>query len=289
MIKKAVIPTAGFGTRFLPITKVLSKSILPIVDQPSIAWIVNEAVASGITDLYIIVNPNEHQVSDYFKENPTFEKVLLDKNKQEAYRMLKKADVDVHFHFIVQKQPLGLGHAVLMAEPYIKDESFAIMLADDLYKHEIPALKQLITVYQKLNSNLIGTIKVSTEDVPFYGICIPKIKQNSAYLELANVIEKPAASSTESRQAIGGRYILSSSIFEILKSQPKGYGDEIQLTDAIRVLMETEKVYAQPLVGKRYDLGKKIDYVEAIIDFGLEHEEIGTLVSKLILDKAKNI
>jgi UTP--glucose-1-phosphate uridylyltransferase len=289
MITKAVIPAAGFGTRFLPITKVLSKAILPIIDRPSIAWIVDEAIASDISEIYIIINPFEQLIMDYFNQNQSLEKAFLDRNNQESYETLKNIEKDIRIHYIVQAEPLGLGHAVLLAAPYIKNEAFAVMLPDDFYKHEIPALKQLINVYQRTKSNLIGTMKVSTEDVPNYGICIPKIKQLTAYTELANVIEKPIASMVESRQAIVGRYILNSTIFNKLKYQEKGYGNEIQLTDAIKALMQDEKVYAQPLIGKRYDLGKKTDYFEAIVDFGLEHEEIHEFVKTLIKQKANDI
>jgi len=289
MIKKAVIPAAGYGTRFLPITKALPKEMLPIIDRPTVEYIVNEAVASGIKDILLIVSSNKNSIIDYFDRNIELEYKLLETNKKYEYGMITNIAKNANIHYIRQKEQLGLGHAILQAEAFVGNEDFAVLLGDDLYVNDVyPATKQLMDAYDKVHSSILGTIEVSLEDTAKYGICEPLVSNNEQLKELKSVVEKPDPQNAPSRSAIGGRYILTSKIFEYLKSQSKGKGGEIQLTDAILRLMSEEKVYSFDLDAKRYDVGKKIDYIEAIIDFGLKKDELKDEIQKLIDKKATN-
>lgn len=288
MIKKAVIPAAGYGTRFLPITKALPKELLPIIDHPTIEYIVNEAIESGITDILLIVSSNKNAIIDYFDYNLELETILLSKNKYEEYGMIRNIAKGANIHYIRQREQLGLGHAVLQAEAFVGNEPFAVLLGDDMYvgKPE-PAIKQLMEAYEKVQSSVLGTIEVELKDTSKYGICIPKPDQKGSVIELKGVVEKPKVEDAPSRSAIGGRYILTPGIFSYLKNQTRGAGNEIQLTDAILRLMSTEKVYSYDITGKRYDVGNKMDYIEAILDFGLQKNELKDELQKLINKKAK--
>jgi UTP--glucose-1-phosphate uridylyltransferase len=288
MIKKAVIPAAGYGTRFLPITKALPKELLPIIDHPTIEYIVNEAIESGITDILLIVSSNKNAIIDYFDYNLELETILLSKNKYEEYGMIRNIAKGANIHYIRQREQLGLGHAVLQAEAFVGNEPFAVLLGDDMYvgKPE-PAIKQLMEAYEKVQSSVLGTIEVELKDTQKYGICIPKPDQKGSVIELKGVVEKPKVEDAPSRSAIGGRYILTPGIFSYLKNQTRGAGNEIQLTDAILRLMSTEKVYSYDITGKRYDVGNKMDYIEAILDFGLQKNELKDELQKLINKKAK--
>jgi len=288
MIKKAVIPAAGYGTRFLPITKALPKELLPIIDHPTIEYIVNEAIESGIKDILLIVSSNKNAIIDYFDYNLELETILLSKNKHEEYGIIRNIAKGANIHYIRQKEQLGLGHAVLQAEAFISGEPFAVLLGDDMYvSKDKPATKQLIEVYEKVQSTVLGTMEVAKKDTSKYGICIPKKSQKGPIVELSGVVEKPKVEEAPSQSAIGGRYILSPAIFDYLKNQTRGAGNEIQLTDAILRLMQSEKVYSYDIQGKRYDVGNKIDYIEAILDFGLQKDEIKDDLLKLIQKKAK--
>ncbi len=288
MIRKAVIPAAGYGTRFLPITKALPKELLPIIDHPTIEYIVNEAVESGLTDILLIVSSNKNAIIDYFDTNLELETILLSKNKHFEYGLIKNIGVGANIHYIRQREQLGLGHAVLQAEAFVSGEPFAVLLGDDMYVgKDRPAIKQLVDVYEKVNSTVLGTMEVELKNTSKYGICIPKDGQKGPIVELKGVIEKPKVEEAPSRSAIGGRYILTPGIFDYLKNQTRGAGNEIQLTDAILRLMATEKVYSYDIQGKRYDVGNKVDYIEAILDFGLQKEELKDDLQALINRKAK--
>ncbi len=288
MIKKAVIPAAGYGTRFLPITKALPKELLPIIDRPTIEYIVNEAIEAGMTDILLIVSSNKNAIIDYFDYNIELETILLSKNKLYEYGLVRNIGQGANIHYIRQREQLGLGHAVLQAEAFISGEPFAVLLGDDMYVgKDKPAIKQLAEVYEKVNSTVLGTMEVELKNTSKYGICIPKPNQNGPIVELQGVVEKPKVEEAPSRSAIGGRYILTPGIFDYLKSQQRGSGNEIQLTDAILRLMATEKVYSYDIQGKRYDVGNKVDYIEAILDFGLQKDEIKEDLKELIKRKAK--
>ena len=288
MIKKAVIPAAGYGTRFLPITKALPKELLPIIDHPTIEYIVNEAIASGITDILLIVSSNKNAIIDYFDYNLELETILLSKNKYEEYGIIRNIAQGANIHYIRQREQLGLGHAVLQAEAFVGNDPFAVLLGDDMYVgKDKPAIRQMIDAYNTVKQSVLGTIEVDYKDTFRYGICIPKNEKEGRLTELKGVIEKPKVEDAPSRSAIGVRYVLTPKIFKYLKNQTKGAGNEIQLTDAILRLMDEEKVYSYDIEGKRYDVGNKIDYIEAILDFGLEKPELKEGLQKLINKKSK--
>ena len=288
MIKKAVIPAAGYGTRFLPITKALPKELLPIIDRPTIEYIVDEAIKSGITDILLIVSNNKNAIIDYFDYNIELETILLSKNKDEEYRMVRDIAKGANLHFIRQKEQLGLGHAVLQAEAFIGDEPFAVLLGDDMYvTDKEPAIKQMMKAFETTNASILGTMEVAYEDTYKYGICTPKTEKKGRLVELVDVVEKPDIEVAPSRSAIGGRYVLTPTIFKYLKNQQRGKGNEIQLTDAILRLMREEKVYAYDIDAKRYDVGNKLDYIEAIIDFGLEKPDLKEGLKEILKQKVK--
>jgi UTP--glucose-1-phosphate uridylyltransferase len=284
MIKKAVIPAAGYGTRFLPITKSIPKEMLPIIDRPTIEFIVEEAKRSGIEEILIIVSGNKNAIIDYFDYNLELETILKSKGKDDLYELVHNIATDVKIFFVRQKEQLGLGHAVLQAEAFIQNEPFAVLLGDDMYVSEVPALKQLIDLFNKVKSSVLGTMEVSFEDTQKYGICEPQeVKGN--YMKLKSVVEKPKPNDAPSRFAIGGRYVFTPTIFKYLKTQTKGVGNEIQLTDAILRLIGEEEVYAMNMNAKRYDVGNKVDYIEAIIDFALKDPILKKDVAKLLKTK----
>lgn len=288
MIKKAVIPAAGYGTRFLPVTKALPKEMLPIIDRPTLEYIVNEAIDSGITDILLVVSGNKNSIVDYFDRNLELEYKLLERKKEYEYGLVTNIALGANLYFIRQKEQLGLGHAVLQGETFVGNDDFAVLLGDDVYVNDAyPATKQMIDAYNQVKSSILGTIEVSLEDTKKYGICDPVEQSNNQLKVLKSVVEKPEPKNAPSRSAIGGRYILTSTIFKYLRDQEKGKGNEIQLTDAILRLMNEEKVYSFDVDARRYDVGKKIDYIEAIIDFGLKRDDLKDDIQALINKKSK--
>ncbi len=287
MIKKAVIPAAGWGTRFLPITKSVPKEMLPIIDRPALSYIVEEAVASGIEEILIIISTNKGAIASYFEKNLDLEQFLAEKKKYEDIELIRNTSGGAKIFYTIQEEQLGLGHAVLQAESFVKNEPFAVLLGDDVYvSRPVPALKQLIDAYAEKRSTILGTLEVPDQDTKLYGICIPKAGSQKPIVELKGVVEKPQ-SNPPSNSAISGRYVLSPTIFSLLKNQQRGAGGEIQLTDSILRLMETEKVYSLDMTGKRYDIGSKIGYIEAIIDFALERDDLKADLTNLFINKLK--
>ena len=285
-IRKAVIPAAGYGTRFLPVTKALAKEMLPIVDTPAIQYIVEEALQSGIEEFIIIISSNKNSIMDYFDRNLELEGFLKEKGKESDLKLVRDIPSKVNIHFIRQKEQLGLGHAVLCAKTFVGNEPFAVLLGDDVYvgKDE-PTLKQMINAYEQVDGSIVGTIEVPLEDTKKYGICDLEVgEENKRVQKLKGVVEKPH-DNPPSRLAIGGRYILSPRIFELLETQERGVGNEIQLTDSIKRLMESEEVYSCKLEGKRYDIGSKIGFIEATIDFALERPYLREQVIELLKNK----
>ncbi len=288
MIRKAVIPAAGYGTRFLPITKTVPKELLPIIDRPALEYIINEAIESGITEILLIVSANKSSINHYFDRNLELEYMLKEKNKALELNVLKSAVPQVKLFYVSQHEQLGLGHAVLQAKEFIGNEPFAVLLGDDVYVGDKkPAIKQLMDAYEIKQSTILGTQLVPASETHKYGICIPKTATKEAIVELSGVVEKPKVA--PSRSAISGRYILSPRIFHYLETQVRGAGNEIQLTDAILRSMEEEKVFSYDIIGKRYDIGSKLGYVEAILDFGLKRDELREELTELIKQKAKEI
>ncbi|MDE5547357.1 MAG: UTP--glucose-1-phosphate uridylyltransferase [Anaeroplasmataceae bacterium] len=286
-IRKAVIPAAGFGTRFLPFTKAVPKEMLPIVDTPTIEYIVREAIESGIEEVLIIINSEKECIRTHFGHNVVLENFLKSKNKTKELEIVEALPKQIHVEFTYQEEQLGLGHAVLCAEKFANGEPFALLLGDDVYVgRKEPATKQLVNAYNQTGSSILGTLVVPDEDVSKYGICKPKVTSNDALVELESVVEKPAKEVAPSNLAIGGRYVLTPAIFEYLKTQTRGAGGEIQLTDSILRLMSKEKVYSLAIDGRRYDIGSKKGFLDATIDFSLKRSDLAEDM-KDILSKHK--
>ena len=272
-IRKAVIPVAGLGTRFLPITKSVPKEMLPIVDKPTLSYIIDECINSGITDILLITSPYKKVIEDYFDQSYELEKRLEEKEKFEELDYINTKPNNVNIYFIRQGEPQGSGHAIKLAKTFVGDDSFAVLYGDDIMKANgnIPALKQLIDVYEKNDSNVIGCLKVDRELAPKYGMIE---FSNSDSGEIKTIIEKPSVEESPSDFAGLGRYIVSSNIFPILDSLSKGVGNEYQFTDAMKELMKKEKFYACNLDATYYDTGSKIGYLKANIDFALERDDL---------------
>lgn len=269
-IRKAIIPAAGLGTRFLPATKAQPKEMLPIVDKPTIQYIVEEAVASGIEDIIIISGRGKRAIEDHFDKSYELEETLAEKEKFELLKEVKAISNMVNIHYIRQKEPKGLGHAVACASSFIGNEPFAVLLGDDIVYSEEPCLKQLINEYEKYKTSIIGMQSVSDKDVSKYGIIIPEKQfRDTNVICVETFVEKPKFGETESNYAIMGRYILEPEIFKILAKQEPGAGGEIQLTDALIELNKQQPVLAKEFSGVRYDVGDKLGFIKATIDFAL--------------------
>ena len=289
MIKKAIIPAAGFGTRFLPATKAVPKELFPIIDKPTLQFIVEEAVKSGIKEILIITSAQKNSLIDYFDKNVELEAELKNKNRLEDLKIIENITNLANIHFIRQKEQLGLGHAVLQAKAFVGNEPFAVLLGDDLFIGEVPATKELINSYSKVNSSVVGTMAIKPEETKRYGICDPKKELEPGFFELKGVIEKPKLEDAPSLSAIAGRYILTPKIFELLEKGERGNGGEIQLTDSILKLMETEKVFSYDLKAKRYDIGARMGYLEALIDYALHRDDLKDDTVKLLKEKVSLI
>lgn len=272
-IKKAIIPAAGLGTRFLPATKSQPKEMLPIVDKPVIQYIVEEAIASGIEEILIITGRNKKSIEDHFDKSVELELELEQKRKFELLEDIKKISNMANIHYIRQKEPKGLGDAIYCAKSFIGNEPFAILLGDDIVDAETPCLKQMINIYNEYKTNILGVQQVPMDQVDKYGILDCKSIESRFY-KIKDMIEKPNIDEAPSDIAILGRYILTPSIFEILKNQKPGKNGEIQLTDALRVLAKKEPIYAYEFEGKRYDIGDKMGFLKATIDFALKRNEL---------------
>ncbi|ODS41427.1 MAG: UTP--glucose-1-phosphate uridylyltransferase [Candidatus Altiarchaeales archaeon WOR_SM1_79] len=270
---KVVIPAAGLGTRLLPATKAQPKEMLPVVDKPAIQYVVEEAVASGIRDILIITGRGKRAIEDHFDKSVELEYILKKSGKSEELREISRISDMANIFYIRQKEQLGLGHAVLCAKEHINDEPFAVMLGDDLIINEKPCIKQLLDVFEKLNSSIIAVEPVPQEMVHRYGIIKGKQIEQNLY-EIEEIIEKPSKEKAPSNMATIGRYVLSPRIFGCIERTEPGVGGEIQLTDAIRLLLASEKVYAYEFTGKRYDIGTKEDWIKATIELALKRDEL---------------
>ncbi|ARP44342.1 UTP--glucose-1-phosphate uridylyltransferase [Geobacillus thermodenitrificans] len=271
-VRKAIIPAAGLGTRFLPATKAMPKEMLPIVDKPTIQYIVEEAIASGIEDIIIVTGKGKRAIEDHFDNAFELEQNLIEKGKYDLLEKVKEPS-KVDIHYIRQKEPKGLGHAVWCARNFIGDEPFAVLLGDDIVQAETPCLKQLIDQYEQTLSSVIGVKRVPDNETHRYGIIDP-IEQHGRRYQVRQFVEKPAPGTAPSNLAIMGRYILTPEIFLFLEKQEAGAGGEIQLTDAIQKLNEIQRVFAYEFEGKRYDVGEKIGFIKTTIEFALQHDEL---------------
>ncbi|UOQ50335.1 UTP--glucose-1-phosphate uridylyltransferase GalU [Gracilibacillus caseinilyticus] len=279
-VRKAIIPAAGLGTRFLPATKAMPKEMLPIVDKPTIQYIVEEAIESGIEDIIIVTGKGKRAIEDHFDHNFELEDNLMKKNKFELLEKAKQPS-QVELHYIRQKEPLGLGHAVWCARKFIGDEPFAVLLGDDIVRAEKPCLKQMIEQYESHEASILGVQQVPDHETHRYGI-VDILNKNGNLYNIKNLIEKPEQGTAPSNLAIMGRYLLSPDIFRFLDMQKVGAGGEIQLTDAIQQLNENQSVFAYDFKGKRYDVGEKLGFIKTTIEFALENEEIGEDVRKML-------
>ncbi|OJF17069.1 MAG: UTP--glucose-1-phosphate uridylyltransferase [Bacillaceae bacterium G1] len=271
-VRKAIIPAAGLGTRFLPATKAMPKEMLPIVDKPTIQYIVEEAIDSGIEDIIIVTGKGKRAIEDHFDTSFELEYHLRQKGKLELLEEVKRPS-QVDIHYIRQKEPLGLGHAVWCARKFIGDEPFAVLLGDDIVQAEVPALKQMIDQFNRYRASVIGVKPVSPDEVERYGI-VEAQKMDEGFYRVLDLVEKPKKEEAPSNLAIMGRYILTPRIFDLLGEQQAGSGGEIQLTDAISALNKVEAVYAYEFVGTRYDVGEKMGYIRTMIEMALQREEL---------------
>jgi UTP--glucose-1-phosphate uridylyltransferase len=274
-ITKAIFPVAGLGSRFLPVTKASPKEMLPIVDKPLIQYAVEEAAAAGITDMIFITGRNKRAIEDHFDKAYELETELALRNKTELLDAVQAATPPgINCIYIRQSEALGLGHAVLCAEPVIGDEPFAVILADDLIDARVPVMRQMVEVAARVNASTIGVMEVPADATSKYGI-VETAPTGDRLGRITRIVEKPKAGTTASTLAVIGRYVLSARIFSHLRTMPPGAGGEIQLTDGIARLAAEESVYAYAFDGRRYDCGNKLGYLEATVDFGLKHPEAG--------------
>lgn len=271
-VRKAIIPAAGLGTRFLPATKAMPKEMLPIVDKPTIQYIVEEAVASGIEDIIIVTGKGKRAIEDHFDHSFELEENLIQKEKFDLLEKVKEPS-KVDIHYIRQKEPKGLGHAVWCARKFIGDEPFAVLLGDDIVQAEKPCLRQLMDEYEATLSSVIGVQTVKPEDTHRYGIIDPT-EQNGRRYKVNHFVEKPKQGTAPSNLAIMGRYILTPEIFMFLEQQELGAGGEVQLTDAIQKLNEIQRVFAYDFEGTRYDVGEKMGFIQTTIEMALQNAEL---------------
>ena len=270
-VRKAIIPAAGLGTRFLPATKAQPKEMLPIVDKPTIQYIIEEAVASGIEEILIITGRNKKCIEDHFDKSVELEMELEKAHKDELLEMVRNISDMVDIHYIRQKEPKGLGHAILCARAFVGNEPFAVLLGDDVVDSEVPCLKQLMDCYKEYKTTILGVQTVKHEDVNKYGI-VDGIHIEDRVYKVKKLVEKPAIEESPSNVAILGRYIITPQIFDILQNTVPGKGGEIQLTDALQTLIENEAMYAYNFEGRRYDVGDKLGFLQATVEFALKRD-----------------
>lgn len=286
-VRKAIIPAAGLGTRFLPATKALAKEMLPIVDKPTIQFIIEEALASGIEDIVIVDGKSKRSIEDHFDSNPELENNLRDKGKDELLKIVEET-TDINLYFIRQSHPRGLGDAVLTAKSFIGDEPFVVMLGDDLMTDEVPLTKQLIERYEKTGESTLAVMEVPHDQVSEYGVIAPEMELEDGLYQVNSFVEKPKPEDAPSNLAIIGRYLLTPEIFEELEQTAPGKGNEIQLTDAIDSLNKRQHVYAHNFKGRRFDVGSKIGFLTTNIEFGLEHPQTKDKLRAYLKDLAKD-
>ncbi|MGL5963036.1 MAG: UTP--glucose-1-phosphate uridylyltransferase GalU [Fusobacteriaceae bacterium] len=286
-VTKAVIPAAGLGTRVLPATKAQPKEMLVIVDKPSLQYIVEELVEAGIKDIVIVTGRNKNSIEDHFDHSYELENTLTKDGKTELLKKVNYISEMANIFYVRQNKPLGLGHAILKAKPFIGDEPFVVALGDDImYNPNTPVSKQLIEKYEQYGTSIIGVQEVAEKDVSKYGVVAPVAQLDERTIEITDFVEKPTLEEAPSRMACLGRYLLDGKIFQYLENTEVGKGGEIQLTDGILNMMKAgEKVLAYNFEGKRYDIGNKIGLLKANIEFGLRHEELKSELKDYLKDE----
>jgi UTP--glucose-1-phosphate uridylyltransferase len=287
-IKKVVIPVAGLGTRFLPATKSIPKEMIPIVDTPMIQYIIEEAVRAGIEDVILVTARHKEAIENHFDINAELDHFLEERGKTELLEISRRVGRLCNVIAIRQKEPLGLGHAILAAAPAVGDEPFAVLLGDDLIDSEIPCIQQLIDVYEKHKQSVVGVMRVPKSEVSKYGIVAGKLIEEKL-LEVSHLVEKPSADEAPSTYAIPGRYVLSSKVFDYIRETAPGKGGEIQLTDALHLLAQNEGLLAFEFNGTRYDTGDKLGYLDATLNFALRRPELKEGVEKLLIKYAAQV
>jgi len=288
MIKKAVIPAAGFGTRFLPATKAQPKEMLPIIDTPTIQYVVQECVDSGIEDILIISGKGKRSIEDHFDRNFELESRIQEKEDEALYTQLRHIESMANIHFIRQKELNGLGDAIYHARFHCEHEPFAVLLGDTIIDSVIPVTQQLIDSYEQYGQTVVAVETVPWEKVSRYGIAGGN-KLSDRELQLTDLIEKPTREQAPSNLAIAGRYILTPAIFGAIEKTPRGKGNEIQLTDALRILLKEEGIIATIIEGKRYDIGSKIDYLKTTVEFALKRKEFAKDFEAFLRETLKHI
>ena len=287
MVRKAVIPAAGHGTRFLPATKAQPKEMLPIIDTPTIQYVVREAVESGIDDILIITGKGKRAIEDHFDRNYELEQRLLEKEENALYNSIRQISDMAKIHFIRQKELNGLGDAITYAKQHTGDQPFAVLLGDTIITSVMPVTQQLIDTYDQYKRSVIACEEVPENKVDRYGIIAGKSISDELW-DITDLIEKPSIKESPSNLAIAGRYILTPDIYDILEQTSEGKGNEIQLTDALRTLLKTEKIIAHRVEGKRYDIGNKLDYLKTTVEFALQRKEFAGDFREFLQDILKN-
>ncbi|MBB6624625.1 UTP--glucose-1-phosphate uridylyltransferase GalU [Clostridium gasigenes] len=272
-VRKAIIPAAGLGTRFLPATKAQPKEMLPIVDKPTIQYIIEEAIASGIEEILIITGRNKKCIEDHFDKSIELEMELAKSGKEDLLELVKDISDMVDIHYIRQKEPKGLGHAIYCAKAFVGNEPFAVLLGDDIVDSEKPCLKQLIDCFSEYKTSILGVQTVPATDVNKYGI-VDGIHIEDRVYKVKDLVEKPSLEDAPSNVAILGRYIITPQIFDILEHTKPGKGGEIQLTDALKTLISNEAMYAYNFEGRRYDVGDKLGFLQATVEYAMKREEL---------------
>lgn len=285
-VKKAIIPAAGLGTRFLPATKAMPKEMLPIVDKPTIQYIIEEAVAAGIEEILIITGRNKKPIEDHFDKAIELELNLEKGGKQDLLDIVNESTNMANIHYIRQKEPKGLGHAVSCAKAFVGNEPFAVMLGDDIVDSEVPCLKQLIEAYEEKNATILGVQEVKKENVNKYGI-VKGLKVSDRTYKVEDLVEKPKVEEAPSNVAILGRYIITPEIFNILENTKPGKGGEIQLTDALKTLISKEEMYAYVFEGRRHDVGDKLGFLQATVEYALKREDLKVEFKNYLKDIVK--
>jgi UTP--glucose-1-phosphate uridylyltransferase len=273
-IRKAVIPAAGLGTRFLPATKAQPKEMLPLVDKPVIQYVVEEAIASGITDILIVIGKGKHAIGNHFDRSNDLEAALRARGNDKLADELKRISEMAKITYVLQPEPIGLGHAVSLAEKFVGGEPFAVLLGDTIFDSKVPCTKQLMTVFDRKGGSVIAAHEVSPADVSRWGIVKGK-PAGAGVIAVQDLVEKPAVGSAPSNLAIAARYVLTPGVFDCLRKTKPGKNGEVQLTDALKLLAAKEPVFASVVEGKWYDIGTKLDYAVTFVEFGLKHPQVG--------------
>lgn len=283
-VRKAVIPAAGLGTRFLPATKAQPKEMLPLLDKPAIQYVVEEAVHAGLTDILIITGRGKRPIEDHFDRSIELEHFLESKGKFEELKQVREITDMASIHYIRQRDPLGLGHAVSVAEDHVGGEPFAVLLGDDIIAESNPLLSEMLRVHERYGRSVLAAMEVSRDEISLYGCIEPEFVEDDRLARVLSVVEKPEPEKAPSNLAAIGRYVLTPEIFDALRNLEPGVGGEIQLTDAINALAQQQAVYAHVFEGGRFDVGNKLDYMKAMIELAIDREDVGKELKRWLAD-----